>query len=229
MTGQFEIAFAELEKTKPNISPASYTKQLSNIFVAAEKGLDDVDFLETVFDHLPHEGESLDSDAVFNIAERLVALGFPEFALQVLSRDRPELMPDREKIVAAKAMMDLDRGEESLKYLAGINDEVAVALRARATEIVGNSDEATALYANAQEEQSALEASWLSENWLELLPPEAPLFGELRDIATTQMPVPTLNPSALTQSQSLLLETETTRETIERLLNELSKPANEPS
>jgi hypothetical protein len=229
MTGQFEIAFAELEKTKRDISTASYAKQLSNVFLAAERGLDDVDFLETVFDHFPHEGDSLDSDAVFNIANRLVGLGFPEFAMQVLSRDRPKLMPDREKILAAKAMMDLGRGEESLQYLVGVNDEVVVALRARAEEMVGNSDEATALYIDAQEEQSALEAGWLSENWLELLPPEASLFGELRDIATTEMPVPTLNPTALTQSQSLLLETETTRESIERLLNELSKPVNEPS
>lgn len=228
MTGQFEIAFAELEKTKPDISPASYAKQLSNIFLAVEKGLNDVDFLETVFDHFPHEGDSLHPDAVFNIANRLVSLGFPEFAMQVLSDDRPESMPDREKMLAAKAMMDLGRGQESLEYLEGINDGLSLGMHARAAEMVGNSDEATALYADAQEEQSALEASWLSENWLELLPPDAPIFGELRDIATTQMPVPTLNPSALTQSQSLLLETETTRETIERLLNELSKPANEP-
>lgn len=222
MTNQFGKAFTELEKARLSAGEEDYSELLTKVFALAERNTDDVSFLDYAFVHLAADSALLQNDVKLDVSSRIFSLGFPAYSLQVLTSGASKQFSDQEKLLAAEASLSLGLVVEAIGYLQNVNGEPAYGLRARAEEMLGNRTVARSLYQEANDDQSALEAGWLSDDWQDLIREEDPVFGEIADLASRDIPAIELNDQSLSQSETILRQTETAREAIERMLENIS-------
>lgn len=222
MTNQFEKALTNLHEARLVVGEDDYSGLLMKVFSLVTKNADDISFLDYSFDHLQTDLALIQGDVKFEVSARAFSLGFPAYSLEVLTSDPSQQFSDRERLLAAEASFSLGLVDQAIEYLQGITGDQAYALRAKAEEMIGNQTIAHTLYRDTNDEQSALESSWLSDDWRELIPEEDPIFGELTELANTDAPATELTDSPLSQSQTLLEQTESAREAIERMLESIS-------
>ena len=92
-------------------------------------------FLEMVFGDVPQD---LDSGTVNRLAARLVNLGFPERALELMARRASASAMGERRYLRAQAALQLGRNEDVLQHLGGMTDARAARLRAQALFAMGD-------------------------------------------------------------------------------------------
>ncbi|QBF29694.1 hypothetical protein [Thalassococcus sp. S3] len=156
--GDFPAAFKALSLFRSD-HPNEDTQDLVGDFAdALTETANDVTFLDIVFDGLKNDVATLSDASRTKLADRLVALGFAQRAMDVLAKsERP--LPDQ-RITMARAALSLGRPRQAELHLLGLETEEAHSLRAEALEQAGDFEEILALEGIAPESDVLRRAAW---------------------------------------------------------------------
>ncbi len=217
--GQFERAFALADKD-PQLRQHMLRKLTQNA--------DDVTFLEHSFDIPDATILAMPRMDVVKIAARQLDLGFAARAEATLSQssDRPLSVP--RQILAARIALNMGKPFKATAALLDVKDQAADPLRADAKRMSGAHDEAHRLYAQTNQPQNATETAWLSENWQNLTPADAPVFGPIARLAAPAEATSQSTDGMLARSARILAQTTETREAIQALLKSQELGPEEP-
>ncbi|WP_424942665.1 hypothetical protein [Aliiroseovarius crassostreae] len=168
--------------------------------------------------------QRMDMQLRIDISQRLLDLGFTSSARAYL--DVEGNIPDaRQRMIFAEIALKEFKPTVALGYLAGLESEAALILRARAMTLAKDYEAASQLYQtlNAPEEQQV--ADWRSGEWQSLSDQaNSPLRDASRLMLTAQdNPVPAQQGS-LAQNAALLETSENTRSILENLLATMPSP-----
>ncbi len=163
LSDQIEAAFAEGGQT------GGATADLWRVVQA--RAADD-DFLRQAVLGPDAPQPEVDSDVKLSIAQRLLALGFPDSALtwlgSVATSDAPEL-----RLLAAKAETARDNAKAASDLLAGLQGAEAEALRAKVMLQLGDLTAASAALASSGDTEAATRLDLWGGDWA-ALDPNAP-------------------------------------------------------
>lgn len=175
---------------------------LDIVLAAAVAEADDVTFLDLAFSPLP---DLAGSDIQNRVSQRLIALGFGERATAILKQDASrDVMAERRYLRAQAAVLTGDILMTE-RHLSGITTT-------RAADILNR-----ARYGPGVENSESL-AAWRAGNWAGLATSDD---GPLQSASTSLLTAPSavdIASTPLRDSESLLTESATTRETVATLL-----------
>ena len=153
-------AMAILEDQWKQADP-TWTATLTEAFAETVVAKGDAELLELVLH--PRGGEVtalLDGSQRISVADRLTDVGFPDLALELMREvDEPAAELRRALAAAHSAAGDPAR---ALALVAGLPGKQAAAVRAEALEALEQYALAAGAYADAEDEQGAARAAWLS-------------------------------------------------------------------
>ena len=153
-------AMAILEDQWKQADP-TWTATLTAAFAETVVAKGDAELLELVLH--PRGGEVtalLDGSQRISVADRLTDVGFPDLALELMKEvDEPAAELRRARAAAHSAAGDPAR---ALALVAGLPGKQAAAVRAEALEALEQYALAAGAYADAEDEQGAARAAWLS-------------------------------------------------------------------
>ncbi|NDV02533.1 hypothetical protein [Pseudoroseicyclus tamaricis] len=204
---------AALELAADDRHPLSYARrgELNDAAVASiAEAAEDSRFLEQAMAPLPHGLMAPTENA---IAARLLSLGFPERAEELLAGEASGASMRERRYLRAEAALLRGDPDGVVTALAGMRDPRAQALIARAEAEAG--DYAAALAAQAEPEAETL---WRAGAWDQLAgQAEDPLLAEAAAGALTPSALPE-DTTPLAGRAALLAEAEETRAMVEELL-----------
>ena len=208
MGGDFRAAFAvlpEAPETKADLWQ-----------LALKDAPDDIFLIEAIKARAPLTEDRL---AVQNTAKRLLSHGFAEEALLWLGPS-DKLIDESDRLLAAEAALAMRDARRAVVLLAGISDEVADGLRARAALQLGNADAAAAILLANGDRSSALRAEFWAGDWAYIADSDA--MG-LSKAAAYLLPDTEIaaDEGALARSARLAAESEEAREAINGLMQAL--------
>ena len=125
----------------------------------------DIVFLEQVFGPVRTvlAPGDVSPETVSRLSERLLALGFPTEARQLLTARTPQ--DDRGRRLLARTELALGNGQEALRVIAGLEGAQAEALRARAMAQQGKFAEAARALDATGDPDAAARIAWLASDW----------------------------------------------------------------
>lgn len=217
-SGQFDRAFLEIAT---RTSPSDKENDLAlRLYLINEltKSASDIVFLDHVLKHSADDLAHLQSSSKFDLASRLLSLGFAAEAQQLLSTEPEADRPLRRQLLAAEAALALDQPFQAQAALLGIDDPAAAPLRARAKAMSGEYAEAHNLFRELDLEAPAREAAWLAEDWRDRTPSETPVFGPTAELADTKVEASDDPSGMLARSAAALNESIAARDTLANLL-----------
>lgn len=129
----------------------------------------DDDFLRHAVRPAPSSSAGLSSDLVLDISRRLLALGFPDAALDWVGTVRPEDSSER-RVVAATALQDLGDAQSALALLEGLPGPDAALVRARALVQLGDLTAAEEVLSATGQVEAATRTSLWKGDWSALDP-----------------------------------------------------------
>ncbi|GFE49571.1 hypothetical protein So717_13240 [Roseobacter cerasinus] len=223
-SGQFEKAFQASQSEISHGDDDLLADMQSHIFVALSRLADDISFLDGFFDHLPSSPSSLTPAAIEGVSKRLLELGFPNDANELMSSVPVGKQGDRHKLTQAEIYLALDQPQAAITTLALVRDEPVEDLRAEALLQLGENREAFEVFRSIDAETEAIRSAWLAEEWIELLPSETPVLGEIQSLARET--IAPLN-AADGMLEAAIAEVENSgnaRETLETLLQSVAVP-----
>ncbi len=169
-TGHPRLAFERIEDAASGggLDPADIRVFRSDAHAANAKGSDDVEFLKLYNEYgpLPEGQEAAVRRAHVAVAQRLVDLGLPETALNELNAVPGE--GHELALLRSRALLAMDRGDEALRILSGIEGEKADRLRIQALEQTGRFAEAARLQARLDPGAEAARLAWQAGDWQEV-------------------------------------------------------------
>ncbi|MEO0939503.1 MAG: hypothetical protein AAFY38_15220 [Pseudomonadota bacterium] len=215
-SSQFDAAF-EIMNTSDVASDASKDLRTTVLRRLTEQA-DDIVFLSHVFAELSSISAQTDADTRLELATRLVALGFPHQAEMALRPVVPRLNEPDARRLKARIALDQRKPALALAHLLGLNSEEDLRLSAKAKEMAGDLEGASALFAQLDDKKAADRTALLSGSWASRLAQSEEAFGALADIAGADMTLsPELN-GMLGRSRAALLESAQSRRTLEALV-----------
>jgi hypothetical protein len=214
----FETALALVLGEESPFDDTDRAEQGAFIVKAMAEREETAPFLSFAFRELP---QGLPADAENAVAARLLAVGFPERALAILSSPATdEAMAERRylRAEAAAALGDMDALEEAL---SGLNDARATQIRSAALAASGDFQSALAEDQQSPGTDQAADAAWRAGAWSLLEAGEDPLLqAASRAILTEPSELP--SPPTLAARRDLLEEAQATRALTEELLGRFS-------
>ncbi|MEY1557259.1 hypothetical protein AB3Y40_16630 [Yoonia sp. R2331] len=168
----------------------------------------DMPFLEYAF---AAEAADLNSETSNGLSERLLALGFADRAIELLSSSASgDAMAERRYLRAMAAMQLGDRDTAEV-HLAGMTSARALAILNGSGSSDGQSPE-------------SVETAWRTNNWSSLATSEDPLLQSASELAlrqTSSTPDPN---QPLAQGRALIEQAAATQNTVSALLNRFDAP-----
>lgn len=220
----FERAIVELKNGWDAFDEVQKGEVASKLFLKIAESANDSEFLERYFLDADHFSSVLSADSILALSERLLDLGFAKEAEIMLQNLDADPNSDREKLLVAKLHLIGGSFAQSLEQLRGLQSQEANSLRAKALQGLGENAEASALFKEADQPDLATAATWLSNEWTELVNSEDPVFGPVRDIAVQPMPNVTRDSDAVIRASEALEASGLARVTLQNLLGELQVP-----
>lgn len=166
LNGEFDRVFETLDGAAPAGIPAALLQETHALATRrlVEKA-DDLTFLKIATRQLNEAGREVSDGTALAIAERFLALGLPEAALQQIEPLQDPADRTAERLVRARALLALSRPEEAELVLISLRDEEAIRLRAQAREQMGDHVFAQSIYTDLGQGEEARQAAWLSGDW----------------------------------------------------------------
>ncbi|WP_299026914.1 hypothetical protein [uncultured Sulfitobacter sp.] len=215
---RFTEAFESLSDLSPSLSPEATTDLTKVLLGQLGKKAGDFQFLEHVFAQSDATIAALPKQTKLLLASRMMDLGFAAQVQQML-----ETVPDRPRtparqILAARAALGLRQPFQAQAALIGIDDPQAALLLAQAKEMAGSYREASELFAANDAIEQAAQAAWLSDEWRDLIPDDAPDFGPVTTLVQARPTIDDLDLGPLGRADQALEESRAARSTLEQLL-----------
>ena len=218
----FDAAQAILDAT--DFSDPDRAELVNEIITAKTVALPDTSFLTFAFARLPSEA----TDGTENrVAERVLALGFPERALQLVQGEAAREDLAERRYLRAQAHGALGETDAMEEALSGMTDARAEAIRIAAYSNAG--DYVTALeQALGQEEEDAEPIAWRAGALSLIETSDDPLLARASQNALEALAIsPDL--SDLAAREALLTEASETREITEALLQRFTLEEDPPT
>ncbi|MEO1732549.1 MAG: hypothetical protein AAFR45_02810 [Pseudomonadota bacterium] len=217
-SGQFEAAFDALDRIRQRTSSETEDALRSSLVTLLTKSADDITFLNHAFVQMGERPEWLKQDTRIAAANRLSDLGFSEEAETVISTLKGTDLPSKTKVLRAQIALDLERPEEALAFLFGIESEQADALRAEASLRAGAYDTAQNMFSQTGNSDGQQQAAWLSEDWARLSETSGPVFQQVAEVAQTPLEVSPDVSGMLARTSATIEESTKARDAIRALL-----------
>ncbi|MFT5741968.1 MAG: hypothetical protein ACI86S_000023 [Paracoccaceae bacterium] len=198
-----------------SMKDSDFTALQSEVFGRATEVLPDAAFLHLAFDDFPTD---INDEAQNAAAARLLTLGFPDRAGQLLLGDAGQDDMRERRYLRASIALALGQPEDALREIAGMTDPRASRLRAGALIARGDLGGAVAAdRASLGEDGPDQNLAWRAGAWARLSESEDPL---LRDISQRMLgdTIVTAPASPLAQREFLLSKSSETRDLIQNLL-----------
>ena len=224
-TDQFAQAEERLTALEPDSDGVGALE--TTLFKAIIERAGDIPFLEYAFPKSPTKVSALDTVSRFTLAKRFLNLGFAEQARNVLDQFAEAEKTQDYVLLAAQTSLALSEPFEAQARLLNVTGAQADLLRAQALMQIGQHAQAADFFRQANATEQAGSAAWLAENWQEITPPEAEVFGAISEVSNTEIDLPAEIDGLLTRSAAAIDESDAARRTIEALLadTQLSSPA----
>lgn len=226
-TGSYDTALALTAETASAIGRDRKRALQGAVVAMMVEELGDRDFLERVYSGLPAD---LPAETENLAAARLLALGFPEKAMELLSGEAMREAAAERRYLRAEAAIMLKDGRSALNSLLGVNDVRAAALRAEAYALLGDHEAAFSARAMAEIATGDPLEAWRAEAWNRLAASDDPLFRDLSDeILRTPLPGATAPVETLSEARDYLQSAERSQAMIEEMLDRFRLDADLPS
>lgn len=221
----FKTAYAQIERgiSDEQLGPTHVAQLHRDLLEKVTQNGSDSQFARYSLGHAPSLPK-LDMSLRTAISQRLLNLGFTNSARAYL--DVEGNIPDaRQRMIFAEIALKQLKPDVALGYLAGLESETALMLRARAMAMAKDYKSASQLYQllNEQEEQQV--ADWRSGAWKTLsAQSNSPLRDASRLMLTAQDKSAITSQGTLAQNAALLEASENTRSILGKLLSTLPSP-----
>ncbi|WP_076535418.1 hypothetical protein [Roseovarius nanhaiticus] len=216
--GLYDEAVAGLlERAAKNASP-SEQRAIAAVAALIVRGSSDLQFLKQF---LPENGvkwSAASGQVLFEIARRMLDLGFPDEARRYLSASKSWGLTERARYLEAEIDLASGLPEAALAGLMGLEGEEAQILRAKAYGMKGNHVSAHHAYLAAGRSDDALREALLAEAWDAASEIAGPALGNVID--QTEDVEAALDSRQLQRGKQLLEQSEGARSDIAKLLSE---------
>lgn len=223
-SGQFAKAFQASQSAISRGNNDILADVQSHTFIALSKLADDITFLDGFFNHLPSPSSNLTPPAIEDVSSRLLDLGFPNDANELMSTVSVAERDDQHRLTQAEIYLALGQPQAALTTLALVRDEPFDDLRAEALLQLGENREAFEVFRSIDAETDAVRSAWLAEEWIELLPPETPVLGDIQSLAREVIAPLNATDGMLEAATSEVESSGNARETLETLLQSVAVP-----
>ena len=208
--GQFGETLQLLPAAETLLQQAKADTLRSDVVRAVTAGADDMTFLDVAFRPL---GREVAPDVQNAVAARLLDLGFPERASDVVSGPAIGSVMAERRYLRATAAMDMDDPETAAAQLAGVSTE-------RAQRILGL-DPATGPEAVA----AGNDAAWREGDWATLASSEDSLLQEAAALVQEDVDATPDTQTPLASGRALIEDAARTRATIDTLMSRFAPPS----
>lgn len=220
-SAQYQKAFTALSESQIELRNEVATELTSFVFSEVSTRASDVFFLETYFEKYEQFEDGLSDRSKFEIAQRLLALGFVDHADQLNSMI-PKSFETRERsILTAKIHLRQKRYSESLDEIMELEGEDVAEIRANAFERLGRNQAAAQIFGTSQRPERASTSLWLTEEWSQLIDETDPVFGTFSQLSREQTVDVSVDNQMLSNSQAAISSSAQARASIETALNAL--------
>ncbi len=216
MVGRFDVALPELESIKPNDS--RLTTQLLPLLTDLA---DDLTFLDYVLAPQSDVSAVAEAGVVLAIARRLLDLGFPRHAREILDKASGQDVDDARRLLRAEAALADGKPHHALVDVLGISGPEADKIRVSAMWQNQNYAEAADLASKIRDNESAARGFFLSGDY-DAIPAEETRFVHAGDAARHLVRREPVEFPPLKHAHALLDKSAATRAEIDRLLEETS-------
>lgn len=221
-SSQFGKATTEFAFNRQSFGEAELRDLSSILFSKIAENASDSEFIESYFLDYPSVQELLHSDTKLLVGERLYELGFLDDLGGILADVKEQTTSEEARILHAKYFYSKEEYEGSLAILSDISTPESAMLRAELLQALGENEAASQFFAEANLPEMAASASWLSENWVDLVNSSDPLFGPVQELARHEPPEILPDNDMLESTSIALQESSQSRETLVRLLDSLN-------
>jgi Fe2+ transport system protein FeoA len=223
-SGQFDEAFSALDRVRDRDETATDHALTSSILALLTQNGSDIEFLYHVFQQMETSLGVIDPKAKMKLADRLVDLGFTSEAEIVMASRDDIPNTDATKILRARIALGLNRPFEAEAAIFGLDNVEANTLRAQAKSQSGSFADAAGLFEQVGATDDSRQTAWLSNDWTVLIDDDAPVFGEIAQVAQTPLSENTEMDGMLGRTSAAIAESAAARITIRELLNAAAAP-----
>ncbi|MEE4189542.1 MAG: hypothetical protein V2I76_14005 [Roseobacter sp.] len=218
---QFDKAFETISTSDDIWTPSEKATLFSFVVAELTTTTDDMDFLKTYYQRVLGRESDLEASVAVPMIERLMDVGFVDAA--IAAEQALPLGLNSEPAQVARARIHLAKSEyrEGLNDLEGLVSPKATELRAIAQRHLGLNSAAVASFTAADLENEAKVASWLSDEWTELVTRDDPIFGQAVEIATEDTGKIEPNNEMIATSDAAIQASIKVREQLLKLLDEV--------
>jgi len=217
----FSEAIENIDNHSDVLDMAQKQEVVSRVFASIELVATDSEFLERYFFDFERLSGLINDEVKLQVAERLFDLRFEDEAEAVLRQLEEQNESERLNMLRAKLYLREGLFSEALEALGELQSSEAISIRASALFALGENAEARDLFSSADEADLALAATWLSDNWTDLVSDSDPVFGPVRDVALQPMPRIVRDRDVVERTSEVLDESAQARDALQTLLNEL--------
>ncbi len=222
LAGDFDKAFDPDTTDEPATMSPEGIQTLNRLLQLLSDRADDVTFLRHALHETDVRSKHVTIESRSKVAERLIELGFAEPALDVLDRLTSRHIGKQQRLLRAKASLQIRRPHRALLELLDISGPEAAQLRAHALELNGNLQKAAEELLVAGNQDQAARNFWLSNSW-DQIPEETqteyPILATVATKLKSEGDWAGLAP--LEQARALLKDSETARGDVSELLSAL--------
>ncbi len=219
LAGDFDKAFDPDTTDEPATMSPEGIQTLNRLLQLLSDRADDVTFLRHALHETDVRSKHVTIESRSMVAERLIELGFAESALEVLDRLNSRHIGKQQRLLRAKASLQIRRPHRALLELLDITGSEAAQLRARALELNGNLQKAGEELLAAGDPDQAARNFWLSNTWDQIPEETQSEYPILATVATKLKSEDDWGGLApLEQARALLKDSENTRGDVSDLL-----------
>ena len=217
-SGKIIQALSVVTELSDDLDSEMRTALQSEFTMRAVEAMSDAAFLQFAFEDMTTD---VDAETENMTAMRLLALGFPDRAAQLLLADATQDAMRERRYLRASAYIALEKPEEALREITGMTDPRASRLRADA--LIARGDLGGAMAADQRQtpdEQADPDLAWRAGAWARLADDPDPLLRDVsqRMLGDTETATPAIV-SPLAQREELLQQSGETRALVQDLLD----------
>lgn len=223
----FDEAFRELNAYAHDGNPQNVEQIRHEAIVVLSKLGTDTEFLTYATANPPTTVQFLGAGKSVLIASRFIELGFPAQGLRLLHSNESEPRSERNRILAAKALLLLRKPRQAEATILGLSGNGADQIRAKARSLSGDHQAAQKLYEAIDQNAAMLEQAWLAGDWPTLRDSEDKTLVEIAELASpekTKANSSFAEHAVLARNRALVSESEAVRRTLDDLLSKYPIP-----
>ncbi|MEM7317958.1 MAG: hypothetical protein AAF408_02945 [Pseudomonadota bacterium] len=219
LAGEFDAAFEQIQQHSRGPGDPADSLLADKVLTRLAETADDITFLSHALLETDPRPGTRSTDTIEHLARRLIKLGFPHQAMDMLSTPVTKRTTETRQLLQARAALAADLPHRALLVLLDLDSDAASSLRAEALARNGNYLDAGDLWTKIGETENAMRALWLTENWQDA-PDVDNLYAQALGLAETLTDAePSLSVTPLAGARALLDSSTDTRDRIADLLD----------